>query len=55
MREPFATIIVEWALQCRIVYDKFHVRQDANQPADEVRPAELFRKAGAYEGNGGCS
>jgi hypothetical protein len=36
--------IEEWALACRIVYDKFHIIQHANDAVDEVRPAEFFRK-----------
>ncbi len=30
---------------CRIVYDKFHVMQHANQAIDEVRRAEFFPQA----------
>ena len=29
---------------CRIVYDKFHIMQHANDAIDEVRRAEFFRK-----------
>jgi transposase len=41
MWEPFATSILEWAPQCRLVYDKFHVMQHANQAVDEVRRADF--------------
>jgi transposase len=35
---------------CRIVHDKFHIMQHANEAIDEVRRAEFFRKGGAYAG-----
>ena len=38
--------IEQWAPNCAIVYDKFHVMQHANQAVDEVRRAEFFRKGG---------
>ncbi len=47
MWEPFRQSIEQWAPQCRIVYDKFHVMQHANAAVDEVRRAEFFRKGGA--------
>lgn len=47
MWEPFTTSIQEWAPQCAIVYDKFHIMQHANRAVDEVRRAEFFRKGGA--------
>jgi transposase len=50
MWEPFTTSILKWAPQCRIVYDKFHVMQHANQAVDEVRRAEFFRKGGRMRG-----
>jgi transposase len=34
----------EWMPQCRIVYDKFHIMQHANDAIDEVRRAEFFRQ-----------
>jgi len=46
MWEPFRLSIEQWALHCRIVYDKFHVMQHANKAIDEVRRAEFFRKGG---------
>jgi transposase len=46
MWEPFTASIEEWAPQCAIVYDKFHIMQHANQALDEVRRAEFFRKGG---------
>jgi transposase len=50
MWEPFTTSILNWAPQCRIVYDKFHVLQHANRAVDEVRRAEFFRKGGRMRG-----
>ena len=44
MWEPFRLSIEEWAPECRIVYDKFHIMQHANDAVDEVRRAEFFRK-----------
>ena len=41
---------LSWAPHCRIVYDKFHVMQHANQAVDEVRRAEFFRKGGRMRG-----
>ena len=46
MWEPFTTSIQEWAPNCAIVYDKFHIMQHANRAMDEVRRAEFFRKGG---------
>src|SRR5712692_11289828 len=42
--------IEQWAPDCRIVYDKFHVMQHANRAVDEVRRAEFFRKGGRMRG-----
>jgi len=50
MWEPFTTSILQWAPQCRIVYDKFHVMQHANRAVDEVRRAEFFRKGECMRG-----
>jgi transposase len=44
MWEPFRLSIEQWAPQCSIVYDKFHILQHANDAVDEVRRAEFFRK-----------
>ena len=44
MWEPFRLSLMEWAPQCKIVYDKFHIPQHANDAVDEVRRAEFFRK-----------
>ena len=44
MWRPFRMSTEKWAPHCRIVYDKFHVLQHANQALDEVRRAEFFRK-----------
>src|SRR5262245_33658429 len=34
----------EWVSGCRLIYDKFHILQHANDAVDEVRRAEFFRK-----------
>ena len=47
MWEPFRQSIEQWAPNCQIVYDKFHVMQHAGAAVDEVRRAEFFRKGGA--------
>jgi transposase len=44
MWEPFRLSLEEWVPGCRIVYDKFHIIQHANDAVDEVRRAEFFRK-----------
>jgi len=44
MWEPFRLSIEECAPGCRIVYDKFHIIQHANDAIEEVRRAEFFRK-----------
>ena len=44
MWEPFRLSIEQWAPQCKIVYDKFHVLQHANDAIDEVRRAEFLRQ-----------
>ena len=46
MWEPFRASTAQWAPQCKIVHDKFHVMQHANRAVDEVRRAEFFRKGG---------
>ena len=50
MWEPFTRSILQWAPQCKIVFDKFHVMQHANAAVDEVRRAEFFRKGGSRRG-----
>ena len=50
MWRPFTNSIEQWAPNCRIVYDKFHVLQHANKALDEVRRAEFFRKGGCMRG-----
>jgi transposase len=50
MWEPFTKSILKWVPECRIVYDKFHVMQHANQAVDEVRRAEFFRKGRQLRG-----
>src|SRR5260370_17031004 len=44
MWEAFRLSLEEWATGCRIIYDKFHIIQHANDAVDEVRRAEFFRK-----------
>jgi len=46
MWEPYSASIREWAPNCSIVYDKFHIMQHANKAIDEVRRAEFYRKGG---------
>jgi transposase len=46
MWEPFRLSIEQWAPNCRIVYDKFHIMQHAGKAIDEVRRAEFFRQGG---------
>ena len=46
MWEPYRLSMEQWAPQCRIVYDKFHILQHASKAVDEVRRAEFFRKGG---------
>jgi transposase len=50
MWEPYRLSIEQWAPKCRIIYDKFHIMQHANQAIDEVRRAEFFRKGGSMRG-----
>ena len=47
MWEPYRLSIQQWAPQCQIIYDKFHIMQRANAAIDEVRRAEFFRKGGS--------
>jgi len=44
MWEPFRQSIEQWAPQCKIVYDKFHILQHANDAINEVRKAEFYRQ-----------
>jgi transposase len=44
MWKPFRLSFEEWAPECRVVYDKFHIIQHANDTVEEVRRAEFFRK-----------
>jgi transposase len=44
MWEPYRLSIEQWAPQCKIVYDKFHIMQHANDAIDEVRKAEFYRQ-----------
>jgi transposase len=47
MHEPYRLSLEQWVPQCRLIYDKFHVMQHANEAVSEVRRAEFFRKGGA--------
>ncbi len=47
MWKPYRKSILQWAPQARLVYDKFHVLQQAGAAVDEVRRAEFFRQGGA--------
>ncbi len=47
MHEPYRMSLEQWAPQCRLIYDKFHVMKHANEAVSEVRKAEFFRKGGA--------
>src|ERR1700691_6130279 len=46
MWKPYRLSLEQWAPQGRIIYDKFHVLQHAQQAVDEVRRAEFFRQGG---------
>jgi transposase len=46
MWRQYTDSITEWAPGCRIIYDKFHIMQHANEAVNEVRRAEFFRKGG---------
>jgi transposase len=50
MWKPYRLSIEQWALNCQIIYDKFHIMQHANAAVDEVRRAEFFRKGGQMRG-----
>jgi transposase len=47
MHAPYRLSLEQWVPQCRLIYDKFHVMQHANEAVSEVRRAEFFRKGGA--------
>jgi transposase len=48
MWRPFTNSIEQWARNCRIVFDKFHVVQDANKAIDEVREGGVFPQRRAH-------
>ena len=52
MWKPYGLSLEQWAPQGRIVYDKFHVLQHAQQAVDEVRRAEFFRQGWSEAGVG---
>jgi len=47
MHRPYRLSLEQWVPQCRLIYDKFHVMQHANEAVTEVRRAEFFRQGGA--------
>jgi transposase len=49
MWEPYRRSIQQWAPNCQIIYDEFHIMQHANAAVDEVRRAEFFRRADRCE------
>jgi transposase len=46
MHEPYRLSLEQWAPQCSLIYDKFHIMQHANEAVAEVRRAEFFRQGG---------
>jgi transposase len=44
MHAGYSASIRQWCRNCKIVYDKFHIMQHANNAVDEVRRAEFFRQ-----------
>jgi len=50
MWKPYRLSIEQWAPNCQIIYDKFHIMQHANAAVDEVRREEFFRKGGRMRG-----
>jgi len=46
MWEPYRQSLEQWVPKCQIIYDKFHILQNASKAVDEVRRAEFFRKGG---------
>src|SRR2546423_4122020 len=46
----FRLSMEEWVPGCRIIYDKFHILQHANDAVDEVRRAEVFPKVREMRG-----
>jgi transposase len=45
MWEPFRLSIEQWAPQCKIVDDKFHIMQHGNDAIGEVRKAVLSARS----------
>jgi transposase len=50
MWRPFTNSVEQWARNCPIVYDKFHVMQQANKALDEVCRVEFSRMGGRMRG-----
>jgi transposase len=42
MHEPFRLSLEPWAPQCRLIYDKFHIMQHANEAVTEVATSRVF-------------
>ena len=47
MHEPFRLSLEEWVPQCRLIYDKFHIMQHANEAVSQIKRAEFFHRGGA--------
>jgi transposase len=59
MWEPFRKSLEQWAPQCKIIHDKFHVLQHANDAVDEsaagrVLPARAKETTNSSKGRNGC-
>jgi transposase len=52
MWEPYRLSMEQWAPNCRIVYDQFHIMQHAHEAIDEVRRGRVFSKRLAAAGSG---
>jgi transposase len=48
MWRPFTNSIEQWAPNCRIIYDKFHVLPHANKATDEVCRAGFLPQRRAH-------
>ena len=44
MHEPFRLSLEEWVPQCRLIYDKFHIMQHANEAVSQIKRAEFFHR-----------
>jgi len=48
MWRPFTNSLEQWARNCRIVYDKFHVLQHANKAIDESAQGRVLPQRWAH-------